>query len=82
MSDSILFAVVLSLSTAFFTLIYAVFEVCSAKGRNVTVWMILSFIISPLVVAICLSCMGETEEKRKERLLADKKFIEDFHEDD
>lgn len=40
-------------------------------GRSQFGWFFLSFLVSPLLGLIILACLGETEEKRKERVIED-----------
>lgn len=56
--------------------IYVIYEMASQRGRNAGMWLFLSLvIINPLLVMLCLFCLGETDEKRRERLLKDEDYL-------
>jgi hypothetical protein len=52
-------------------------EMAKKRGRNVLGWFLLSFfLISPLMGVICLAFLGETEEKRKKRIMEEEELKE------
>ncbi|WP_145996418.1 hypothetical protein [Dysgonomonas massiliensis] len=65
----------------FIVLLYAVLEASSQKGRSTALWVILSFLVTPLLVLVCLAAMGETETKRREKLLSDKLYLDENNKD-
>ena len=47
------------------------------RGRSKIGWFLLSFfLLSPLLGMFCLLCLGETEEKRKERITEEEELRE------
>lgn len=56
-------------------LFWYVYEMASKNGRSVFYWVVLSLCLTPIVSIIMLSCIGETEEKRRERLLKDEEYL-------
>lgn len=56
-------------------LLYYVHEMASKNGRSSFYWVIFSLCLTPIVSIILLSCIGETEEKRRERLLKDEEYL-------
>lgn len=56
-------------------LLYYVYEMASKNGRSSFYWVVFSLCLTPIVSIILLSCIGETEEKRRERLLKDEEYL-------
>jgi hypothetical protein len=52
-----------------------VYEMASKNGRSTFYWVVFSLCLTPIVSIILLSCIGETEEKRRERLLKDEEYL-------
>ena len=46
------------------------------RGRSYGGWLWLAFLCSPFLIAILLIAMGETEEKRKERIIEEEEVKE------
>lgn len=57
-------------------------EMSVQRGRSSATWIILSFIISPFIVMFYLLCLGETDEKRRERLIKDDDYLRTWKDDD
>lgn len=59
--------------------LYVVYEMAINRGRSPGTWLLFSFILlSPLVIMFCLLCLGETDDKRRDRLLKDEEFLRIF----
>lgn len=58
-----------------FILLYYVYEMACKNGRSSFYWVTFSLCLTPIVSIILLSCIGETEEKRRERLLKDEEYL-------
>lgn len=56
-------------------LLYYVYEMACKNGRSSFYWVTFSLCLTPIVSIILLSCIGETEEKRRERLLKDEEYL-------
>ena len=56
-------------------LFYYVYEMACKNGRSTFYWIYFSLCLTPLISIILLSCIGETEEKRRERLLKDEEYL-------
>ena len=52
-------------------LFFVVYKVAGNKGYNATIWTIVSIFVSPVVCLLALHCLGETNEKRDERIVID-----------
>ena len=42
--------------------------IANKRGRSTLPWFLLSFLLSPVFVILLLLVMGETDEKRRERI--------------
>lgn len=80
-SESIFVFWLLFVLIVYSVLIYAIMESCSQRGRSTAAWVILSFIITPLLVLLCLAVMGETDEKRREKIIGDKNYFDNYYDD-
>lgn len=56
-------------------LLYYVYEMACKNGRSSFYWVTFSLCLTPIISIILLSCIGETEEKRRERLLKDEEYL-------
>jgi heme/copper-type cytochrome/quinol oxidase subunit 4 len=56
-------------------LLFYVYEMATNKGRSTFYWIIFSLIFTPIISIILLACIGETEDKRKLRLLEEAQFL-------
>ena len=58
-------------------LLIAVGKAAGEKGRNQIFWIITGIFFTPLTAFIALICLGESEEKRKKRILEEEqlKFV-------
>ncbi|MFV0328449.1 MAG: hypothetical protein ACK5KL_01305 [Dysgonomonas sp.] len=56
-------------------LLYYVYEMACKNGRSSLYWVVFSLCLTPIISIILLSCIGETEEKRRERLLKDEEYL-------
>ncbi len=56
-------------------LLYYVYEMACKNGRSSFYWVVFSLCLTPIISIILLSCIGETEEKRRERLLKDEEYL-------
>ncbi|CCZ80578.1 hypothetical protein [Odoribacter laneus] len=68
-------AIILAIIVNALILLYYVYEMASKNGRSSFYWVVFSLCLTPIVSIILLSCIGETEEKRKERLLKDEEYL-------
>ena len=50
-------------------LMYSVYKLAQRYGKDATGWAVASFFISPLIAFIMLWCIGETKEKKEERIV-------------
>lgn len=48
--------------------------IASKKGRSFIGWYIFSILLSPLIGLIVVLCLGESDEKRKERIIEEEKI--------
>lgn len=48
--------------------------IASKKGRSFIGWYIFSILLSPLIGLIVILCLGESDEKRKERIIEEEKI--------
>lgn len=55
-------------------LIY-VYEMAVNRGRSTFYWILFSLVLTPILSMILLACIGETEDKRRERLFADSEYL-------
>lgn len=44
------------------------------RGRSVMGWFFLSILITPIYTAFIIFCLGETDEKRKERIFQEEEW--------
>ncbi len=51
-----------------------IFPFAKNRGRNGLGWFIFSVFFSPLLGFIVLLCLGDTEERRKEKIIEDEKL--------
>lgn len=78
--DSIGFVLVVVIVCAIIALIYHIIllyyvsEMATARGHSVFFWVSFSLLM-PWLGIILLACIGETEEKRKERLFQDERYL-------
>lgn len=56
-------------------LLYYVYEMASERGRSLLFWIVFSVFLTPVLSIILLACIGETEEKRRKRLLKDEEYL-------
>lgn len=56
-------------------LLYYGSEMACKNGRSSFYWVTFSLCLTPIVSIILLSCIGETKEKRRERLLKDEEYL-------
>ncbi len=77
------FLVLIAIITLIIVSIYIVYEMAEQRGRSIGLWIFLSLLIfNPLIVMFCLLCLGETNEKRRERLLKDEEYLRTWRDDD
>ena len=55
-------------------LFYYVYEMANTRGRSMFYWILCSFLITPLISIILLKCIGETDEKRKQRIIQEEEL--------
>lgn len=67
--------IVIAIIVNAFVLLYYAYEMACKNGRSAFYWIIFSLCLTPIVSIILLSCIGETEEKRRERLLKDEEYL-------
>lgn len=56
-------------------LLWYVSEMASKNGRSVFYWVVFSLFITPIISIVLLFCIGETDAKRRERLLKDDELL-------
>lgn len=44
------------------------------RGRSYVGWLIFSMLFSPILGIILVACLGETEERRRDRILEEEEF--------
>lgn len=71
-------AVVVLVLVAFIALCMVPVSMAKKRGRSKLGWFLFSFFLSPLLGMIFLACLGETEERRRERLLEEEELRLDF----
>ena len=47
------------------------YETAKSRGRNAGWWTFIAIFVTPLICLAFISVLGETEEKREERLVAE-----------
>lgn len=62
-------------------LIVYVYEMAINRGRSTFYWILFSLIFTPILSMILLACIGETEDKRRERLFADSEYLRMMRDD-
>ena len=58
----------------FILFLIVVSTMAKKRGRSRIGWVLLSFIVSPLLVVLALACLGETEEYRINRIIEEEKL--------
>lgn len=53
---------------------FIILNVAEKYGRGGCAWFFLSLLFSPLLIGLLLLAMGETEEKRRERIVEEEKL--------
>ncbi|MBD8390373.1 hypothetical protein [Dysgonomonas sp. BGC7] len=81
MEPVLLFLSVLVIVVIIVLLVF-VSEMAITKGRSTIGWIILSLLLSPILCIVLLACLGETEEKRRERILKDQDYLRVWRDDD
>jgi len=77
------FLMLICIITLICVLIYVVHEMAIQRGRSAGGWIFLSLLIlNPLIVMFCLLCLGETDEKRRERIFNDEEYLKTWKDDD
>lgn len=54
--------------------LFIVAEIADKKGRSSTLWVIYSIIVSPYLSMYILHILGETNDKREERIVEEEKL--------
>ena len=44
------------------------------RGRNIMLWFVLAIFTSPFLAILMIACIGETDEKRKERIIQEEEW--------
>jgi hypothetical protein len=57
-------------------LFYYVYEMARTRNRSVLFWIFYSLLLTPLLSIILLKCIGDTEERKKERILEEEELKE------
>jgi len=57
-------------------LLIFVYKMAKKRGRSGGGWVFLSLFISPLLSMIILACLGETEERRTNRIIQEEELRE------
>ena len=70
--------VVLLVFVAFIALCMIPTSMAKKRGRSQFGWFLFSFLLSPILGVIVLACLGETEEKRKRRILEEEKLRQEI----
>lgn len=66
---SILFSIIVIAFALF--LFVTVYQLATKSGRNGIGWLLLSFVVSPILVLIILLIMGETADNKKNKMLGE-----------
>lgn len=61
-------------------LFWYVYEMAIRNGRNSFYWLVISLLLTPITTIILLACIGETDEKRRERLWLDEDYLKGMRE--
>ncbi len=69
-----LLLIILALTIAFLLICYLITTMANKQGRNVFVWLLLSLFVSPILVILCLALLGDTEERRREKVLEEERL--------
>ena len=70
--------VVLLVFVAFIALCMIPTSMAKKRGHSQFGWFLFSFLLSPILGVIVLACLGETEEKRKRRILEEEKLRQEI----
>ena len=62
------------LLVVYVALCFCVMNTARRLGRNDVGWFILSFFFTPYFGAIMVACLGETDKKRRERIIEDEEL--------
>lgn len=57
-----------------FVLTFVTASLARKKGRSGFGWFVIACIITPYLSMIILACLGETEEKRRERIMDEERL--------
>ena len=74
--------IVIPLVLVYIPLMYAVYYLAKKYGRPTGIWVFVSLIISPIICLIILLCIGETDEKKRERIREEELFRKSIREGD
>lgn len=70
----------IALVICLFGLFWYVYEMACRNGRSSFYWIVLSLLLTPITTIILLACIGETDEKRRERLWLDEDYLKGMRE--
>lgn len=73
--DFLTIVVIMALIVNAIVLFYYVYEMANTRGRSAFYWIFFSLFATPVTGIILLACVGETEEKRIERLYQDEEYL-------
>ena len=77
-----LYVIFIILTVVFILVLFTyVYEMTKTRGRSIFYWIAFSVVFTPILGMILLACLGETEEKRRERLLKDNDYLRMMQED-
>lgn len=49
-------------------------QMAAKRGRNIMLWFVLAIFTSPFLAILMIACIGETDEKRKERIIQEEEW--------
>lgn len=49
-------------------------QMAAKRGRNIIIWFVLAIFTSPFLAILMIACIGETDEKRKERIIQEEEW--------
>lgn len=65
---------VVALILAFILVYYLIITMANKQGRETVIWLLLSFFVSPIFVIVCLALLGDTNERRREKVIEEEKL--------
>jgi predicted MFS family arabinose efflux permease len=70
-----LFGLIVLAIVAFIIMLLVIpIKMANRRGRSATIWFLFSLIISPFLAMLFLALLGETDQKRKKRIIEEEEL--------